>query len=79
MCKVWNEGGENPFSFWTKVGVMTRMGCSRVLHYIQVCTVCPNEKEAIRDEVAASVAIDMLLASNRLMYQLLDGSSYLSR
>ena len=40
------------FSFRTKAEVMTRVGCSRVWHFIRVCTVCPDEKEAIRDEVA---------------------------
>ena len=73
------KSGEKPFSFWTKVGVMTQVGCSRVWHYIQVCTVCPDEKEAIRDKVAACVAIGMPLALNILMYQRLDGSSYLIR
>ena len=79
MCDVWNQSGEKTFSFWTKVRVMTRVGCSRVRHFIQVCTICPDEKEAIRDEVAVCVAIGMPLASNRLLYQLLDGSSYLIR
>ena len=80
LCAMYGTKVEkNPFSFWTKVGVITWVACSRVWRFIQVCTVCPDEKEAIRDEVAVCVAIGMPLASNRLMYQLLDDSSYLVR
>ena len=53
LCAMYGTKVEKKtFSFRTKAGVMTRVGCSRVWHFIRVCTVCPDEKEAIRDEVA---------------------------
>ena len=80
LCAMYGTKVEKKSShFGQRKWVMTRVGFSRVWHFIQVCTICPDEKEAIGDEVAVYVAIGMPLASNRLLYQVLDGSSYLIR